>query len=184
MLVPTCRRPHLIATKARRGIMRMNLLSLVCPKCKSEVPLNLLLTRRPQGGLAQNFTKHQARTRLDRFTDWETMAKHADYSGKQLAELCGCGRRTLQNYILKNFNLSLEKWLMSVRLRDAVPRLLAGACVKEVAFDLGFKQASHFSRVFKKAYGISPLGFISQTNAVNTSRNSLSSSFRDKSVRK
>ena len=47
-------------------------------------------------------------------------------------------------------------WLTSVRLREAGDRIRAGGRVKEVALDLGYKQLSHFSREFKRAYGLPP----------------------------
>jgi AraC-like DNA-binding protein len=50
----------------------------------------------------------------------------------------------------------LQLWMNRLRLHDAWPWLLAGEPVKAVAFRLRFKQASHFSASFKRAYGISP----------------------------
>jgi AraC-like DNA-binding protein len=43
-----------------------------------------------------------------------------------------------------------------VRLNEAAHRVRAGHSVKNVAFDLGYKQLSHFSRDFKRAYGAPP----------------------------
>lgn len=41
-------------------------------------------------------------------------------------------------------------------MADAYERLQTGKSVKEVAFELGYKQHSHFSRDFKARYGVSP----------------------------
>ena len=41
-------------------------------------------------------------------------------------------------------------------MKEAKRRIFAGDSIKAVAFDLGFKQLSHFSRVFKESVGIPP----------------------------
>ena len=42
----------------------------------------------------------------------------------------------------------------------AGPLLRKVRCVKLAAYELGFKQVSHFSRVFKEFYGINPTAFL------------------------
>jgi AraC-like DNA-binding protein len=41
-------------------------------------------------------------------------------------------------------------------MHEAIKRLASGQSVKAISFDLGFKQVSHFSRVFKSFYGAPP----------------------------
>ena len=43
-----------------------------------------------------------------------------------------------------------------LRLQKARSQLLKGKAISSVCFDLGFNSASHFSRLFKQAFGISP----------------------------
>ncbi|APE05383.1 AraC family transcriptional regulator [Alteromonas sp. MB-3u-76] len=43
-----------------------------------------------------------------------------------------------------------------LRLKRARAQLLSGQSISAVCFDLGFNSASHFSRVFKQAFGIAP----------------------------
>ena len=43
-----------------------------------------------------------------------------------------------------------------LRLKRARAQLLRGQSISAVCFDLGFNSASHFSRVFKQAFGIAP----------------------------
>jgi AraC-like DNA-binding protein len=49
------------------------------------------------------------------------------------------------------------QYLMSLRMSDAVDRLrMSGTTVKRVAEDMGFADQFHFSRAFKRVFGLSP----------------------------
>lgn len=58
------------------------------------------------------------------------------------------------------YRMSPGKWLTQKRLEHAKSLLEAGRkSVSEVAFNSGFENLSHFSRIFKQKYGMSPLHF-------------------------
>ena len=97
-----------------------------------------------------------SRGKLQRITDWEAIAVHACYSGTALARTCGVSVRHLQRHIRTAHNKNLGQWLNELRLRHAYRKLVCGFSVKETAYSLGFKQVSHFSRLFKKHYGCTP----------------------------
>ena len=50
----------------------------------------------------------------------------------------------------------MSAWLNALRLARAYELIRSGESVKSVAFELGFKQLSHFSRAFKQAHGVAP----------------------------
>ena len=108
--------------------------SWVGPKSAGSVPLNM----QPEASLpiASN----------NKSVSWENLAAQAHYQPVKMAELCSVSLRTVQ----------LTEWLRSIRMGEAKRRILAGDSIKAVAFDLGFKQLSHFSRVFKESYGVAP----------------------------
>lgn len=57
----------------------------------------------------------------------------------------------------KTFQTTPGKWLLAKRLEHARALLAASEkTVSEVAFESGFENLSHFSRVFRERYGISP----------------------------
>jgi AraC-like DNA-binding protein len=73
-----------------------------------------------------------------------------------LAAIAGVSLRTLQRRFKVRYGLTVSDWIKTVRMQEAVNRVRAGDRVKEVAFDLGYKQLSHFSREFKRKYGAPP----------------------------
>ena len=94
--------------------------------------------------------------RLKTVQEWEALAQNAQYRANELASLCQVSLRTLQRHFRANYGLTVSKWLRDIRLREAYGKLIQGAMVKEAAFDLGYKQLSHFSRDFKDYFGVSP----------------------------
>ena len=87
---------------------------------------------------------------------WENLAAQAQYQPAKIAELCSVSLRTVQRHFRKYYNVTVKEWVRSVQMQEAECRILAGNPIKAVASDLGFKQVSHFSRVFKKSFGIAP----------------------------
>jgi AraC-like DNA-binding protein len=88
--------------------------------------------------------------------EWQRLAHCAGYKVATLSEVAGVSVRTLQRHFRSCYGVTVSDWLKSVRLREAGKRLRAGGRVKEVALELGYKQLSHFSREFKRAYGTPP----------------------------
>lgn len=94
--------------------------------------------------------------RLARIVHWEPLAQRALYRASELARLCDVSLRHLQRHFRRTFNSALTSWLNDLRLRQARERLQAGWRVNDVAYSLGYKQVSHFSRVFRQHYGLTP----------------------------
>ena len=88
--------------------------------------------------------------------DWDGLARQAKYRAGELAGICQISLRTLERHFRKQYNLKVGRWLKELRMSDAYQKLQQGDSVKEVAFDLGYKQHSHFSRDFKNRFGVSP----------------------------
>ena len=51
-------------------------------------------------------------------------------------------------------------YLRSIIVREAKNRLSSGMSISETAYDLGFEYPQHFSRMFKKTSGISPIEYL------------------------
>lgn len=65
------------------------------------------------------------------------------------------------------YNTTPGKWLLHKRLENANMLLNSTSkSVNEIAFESGFENNTHFSRVFKEKYGKSPLHFRKETSSV------------------
>lgn len=73
------------------------------------------------------------------------------------AYLTGRSLATFKRDFERIFHSSPNKWLQQQRLKDAYFLIREkGVKVTDVYMDVGFKDLSHFSFAFKKAYGITP----------------------------
>jgi AraC-like DNA-binding protein len=87
---------------------------------------------------------------------WCDLARQAHYDPHAIAKLCRVSLRTVQRHFQRYLNTTFTAWLTDLRMAEARRRILDGEFIKEVPFDLGFKQPSHFTRVFKSHYGVPP----------------------------
>ena len=80
-----------------------------------------------------------------------------DLTAETLAEIAGVSLRTLQRIFRERFDTSPMSWLMEARLLEAARLILAGDDpVTKIAYRVGFKDPSHFTRRFKARFGVSP----------------------------
>jgi len=95
-------------------------------------------------------------SRLGFVQEWEELAQKAGFRARELAELCQSSLRTLERHFQRHYGMTVSEWLRDLRLKQAYSSLQTGKAVKEVAFEHGYKQVSHFSREFKTHFGVSP----------------------------
>jgi AraC family transcriptional regulator len=98
-------------------------------------------------------------SRLCHVADWETRAAAARFNVTVLSLHCGVSRRLLQKFIFKSFGVPPHEWMLRIRMQRAALLLRHGLYVKAVSQELGFKQSGHFSREFKRYYGMPPSHF-------------------------
>jgi AraC family transcriptional regulator of adaptative response / DNA-3-methyladenine glycosylase II len=73
-----------------------------------------------------------------------------------LANRLGVSERQLRRNVRASLGVSPSAWLRRRRLLAALQMLMTAQSVKQVAFVLGFKQMSQFSRDFKGQFGCAP----------------------------
>lgn len=80
-----------------------------------------------------------------------------DLTAESLAEIAGVSLRTLQRIFRERFDTTPMSWLMEARLLEAA-RVIRAADdpVTKIAYRVGFKDPSHFTRRFKARFGVSP----------------------------
>lgn len=90
----------------------------------------------------------------------EIMESNFIYNMKleEFAYLSGRSLSSFKKDFINTFNCSPGKWLLKRRLEHAKYLLeLTDKNINELTFETGFENASHFIRIFKKTYGITPL---------------------------
>lgn len=84
------------------------------------------------------------------------LAPRCGYSGRELARLLGVSPRHLQRLFATRVQRCPQRLLKEERLLSAQELLRTASSVKEVAYGLGFRQASQFSRDYKHHFGVQP----------------------------
>ena len=94
--------------------------------------------------------------RLDRITDWPDQFHAANYCLKTLAARCRVSPHQLARFLRRITNLTAHEILNDERQYRALIMVLTRKDLKSAAVELGYLQASQFSRDFKLFYGMSP----------------------------
>ena len=82
----------------------------------------------------------------------------APLSGAEIAAEIGISTRQLERLFGRYLNTSPKKYFMELRLERARHLLVqTDASVVEVAMACGFESAGHFSRVYRAAFGVTPM---------------------------
>lgn len=79
---------------------------------------------------------------------------------EELAYLSGRSLSSFKRDFQSIYGVSPAKWIREKRLSKACQMLLSSQMsVADVAYSLGFENPTHFSRIFKQQYGVSPSTF-------------------------
>ncbi|MFG1496025.1 helix-turn-helix transcriptional regulator [Saccharospirillum sp. HFRX-1] len=84
-------------------------------------------------------------------------------TGVRLDDWCdqaGLSRRSLTRLFRQQTGLSLIHWCARALVLRAIERLLAGARVSAVAYELGYDNPAAFSSAFRKQLGVSPSHYL------------------------
>ncbi|MEK6154867.1 AraC family transcriptional regulator [Flavobacteriaceae bacterium 3-367] len=109
--------------------------------------------------LLQYFGSIQQRAKVDME---DTMLQNFQYdlSMEGFAKLCGRSLSTFKRDFKNRFNSTPSKWLNEKRLEYAKALLLGSdLSISEVCYESGFKNTSHFNRIFKDKYRLPPNQF-------------------------
>lgn len=80
-----------------------------------------------------------------------------DLSMEEIASYTGRSLATFKRDFAKVSDLTPQKWIIKRRLEAAHDLIKSGKKkVTEACFDVGFKNLSHFSKIYKEAYGTAP----------------------------
>ena len=110
--------------------------------------------------LGEHMKKSGKRPSLKNKRAWLRLAQEAKFSAAAMAALCGITGRQLERQAQQVLGCTPQHWLDEQRMIAAKSLLRELDTIKEVSFQLGFAQASHFSRQFKHHFEMTPSEFI------------------------
>ena len=86
--------------------------------------------------------------------------KNSELSQEVIAKALGTTSRKIGSILKEEFGMGFKAYLNKIRL-SAVTHLLKETedPVSQIAYDCGYNNISHFNRVFKENYGVSPQGY-------------------------
>ncbi len=87
-------------------------------------------------------------------------------SFQRLCDDAGASVRTIERAFQREVGLSFESWRSQFRLMKAIELLANGAAVKEVAFEIGYRQPSAFVAMFRRTLGTTPKAWASTLAAL------------------
>ncbi|MCD8261024.1 MAG: AraC family transcriptional regulator, partial [Bacteroides sp.] len=80
-----------------------------------------------------------------------------DLSMEEIAGFTGRSLATFKRDFKKISSLTPRKWIINKRLEAARKEIAKGRKkIQDICYDVGFKNVSHFSRVYKEVYGKAP----------------------------
>ena len=91
-----------------------------------------------------------------------------DLSMDEIAKYTGRSLATFKRDFAKVCDLTPQKWIIKRRLEAAHDLIKSGKKkVTEACFDVGFKNLSHFSKIYKETYGVAPSWWNELQNKIN-----------------
>ena len=85
----------------------------------------------------------------------------SDFNVETFSKLVGMSRVSLYNKLKSLTDHSVQEFIFTIRLKRAAQLLReSGMSVTEIAYSVGFKDPSHFSKLFKKQFGVSPKAYV------------------------
>lgn len=91
-----------------------------------------------------------------RLREWMESRLDQPPSLEELAAFCGLSPWQALRRFSRQCGLPPHQWLTQLRLERALPRVLRGDSLTDIALQLGFYDQAHFSRLFRRTYGLPP----------------------------
>lgn len=79
-----------------------------------------------------------------------------DLSVENIAKQLGINRQYLSRLFKAEYNMTMQEYLVHLRLQYGAIYLQRGCSVNQAAYLCGYEDVFNFSKMFKKKYGISP----------------------------
>ncbi len=61
---------------------------------------------------------------------------------------------------IDELGVTIETWRRQIRLMKAMERIVCGVPIKQIAFELGYRQATPFIEMFRRTRGTTPRAWL------------------------
>lgn len=99
-------------------------------------------------------------SRLKEIMDTDESIYNPGFNINDLASISGLKEKQVSQTINDYWHLNFNAWLNTYRCREACRRLsdpeFANLTIEAVAESLGFRNRSHFAKIFREATGLTP----------------------------
>lgn len=106
--------------------------------------------------LAGNVVAPEPDSRVRRMIDWASQQVDQPVSLADVGDIGGLSAHRLRHLFVEQTGLPLRTYLLWLRLKRALESLAAGASLTHSAHEAGFADSAHFSRTFKRMFGVTP----------------------------
>jgi len=89
----------------------------------------------------------------------------------ELAKEAGLSESRLTHLFKQETGVSIRRYLLWLRLNDAMSRAIAGASLTEAAHGAGFSDSAHLTRTCREMFGINPFAVVRHSRFVQAQEN-------------
>lgn len=102
-------------------------------------------------------------SRVTKSIDWIRSGREEGISVKEIAAGVDLSESRFSHLFTENVRIPVRRYLLWLRLRDAIHLLAAGVSLTNAAYDAGFADSSHLTRTFRAMLGITPSALIKES---------------------
>ena len=107
-------------------------------------------------GLANDDSQGQIDARIQDVIDWVAQDRDPPLTLHSAARMAGLSPSRLSHLFVEQTGLSFRTYRLWIRLTCAVRLMTEGLTLTAVAHEAGFSDSAHFSRTFRRMFGLAP----------------------------
>ena len=102
--------------------------------------------------------------RIAKSIEWIRSRREHGISVKEIAAGVDLSESRLSHLFSENVRVPVRRYLLWLRLRDALHLLAGGGSLTETAYEAGFSDSAHLTRTFRTMLGIAPSSLIRESS--------------------
>ena len=178
ILVPEARAAQpLIPILSRKGISRIpaSIVQNFLPIFDAFEKMNNLtveseeLSRKLLGNLrnSDELLNSSIDERVSQSVEWIRTELENNVSVKEIAASVELSESRFSHLFTENLRVSVRRYLLWMRLRDAMHLLAKGVSLTDTAYEAGFSDSAHLTRTFRQMLGITPSALLKHSSLIS-----------------